>query len=317
MSQIDLENPEGAESSQATNKTPRLPARFRVKSNLYGWFLTGRTVLPYLLVLIIISQMPNTPLMWALASVLSGWSAYRIQFVLHDTCHMSLFNSRKTNDLVGTASGVLIANYFKRYRAIHFLHHKYNGLVEDPQLPDYLSDKEMNKKAFLRFILEPLWGMRLIPYLRRDLLEAEIVKTKIPSPPKTWFIAVIFVQIAIITLVTNAFSEPVFLVSVYGGMATFSLFLARLRTLAEHQQVNSSYSDFSRTHKRNWFDTLLLQDANFCYHLEHHLYPSVQSRHLPELLSELTEDLHTVDSRGSSMFKTLLESYRKLPSIQI
>jgi fatty acid desaturase len=114
-------------------------------------------------------------------------------------------------------------------------------------------------------------------------------------------------------VVTYSLDKPMFLLSLYGGMATFSLFLARLRTLAEHQQVDSSYSDFSRTHKRNWFDTLMLQDANFCFHLEHHLYPSVQSRHLPELLGELTEDLHTVDSRGSTMIKTLVDSYRKLP----
>lgn len=317
MALVDLDNPEDAQSIQAQDKTPRLPARFRVKSNKYGVFLTCKTILPFLASLVIISLMPNTFLMWLLAAALSGWSAYRIQFVLHDTCHMSLFDKRKTNDVVGTAAGILIANYFKRYRAIHFLHHKYNGLVEDPQLPDYLSDKEMNKRAFLRFIFEPLWGMRLLPYLRRDLLEAEVVKTKIPSPPKSWFLGVIIVQIGIMALVTNLFSELPFLFSVYGGMATLSLFLARLRTLAEHQQVNSSYSDFSRTHKRNWFDTLLLQDANFCYHLEHHLYPSVQSRHLPELLRELTEDLHTADSKGSSMLKTLFESYKKLPSLQV
>jgi fatty acid desaturase len=215
--------------------------------------------------------------------------------------------------LIGTAAGLLIGNYFPRYRAIHFLHHKYNGLIEDPQLPDYLSDQKMTKRDFLRFILEPLWGMRLIPYLRRDLLEASVVKSKIPSPSRSWFLLLFFIQAGIVVTVTGNFARPLFFISLFGGMATFSLFLARLRTLAEHQQVNSSYSDFSRTHKRNWFDTLMLQDANFCFHLEHHLYPSVQSRHLPQLLSELTEDLHTADSKGTTMLSTLIESYRKLP----
>ncbi len=310
---MDFENPDSADSIQATTKTPRLPARFRVKSDAYGWFLTARTTLPFLAILIAIHFLPNQPAMWVIAAMLTGWSAYRIQFVLHDTCHMSLFNKRKTNDLVGVAAGLMIGNYFPRYRAIHFLHHKYNGLIEDPQLPDYLSDNQMNKKQFLRFILEPLWGMRLVPYLKRDLLEADIVKSRIPAPTKTWYLLLLVIQFFIITLVTDFYSKPIFFVSLYGGMATLSLFLARLRTLAEHQQVNSSYSDFSRTHKRNWFDTLMLQDANFCFHLEHHLYPSVQSRHLPNLLTELTEDLHTLDSRGTSMLNTLIDSYRKLP----
>jgi fatty acid desaturase len=227
---------------------------------------------------------------------------------------MSLFSSRKTNDLIGTSAGLLVGNYFPRYRAIHFLHHKYNGLIEDPQLPDYLSDQKMSKKQFLKFILEPLWGMRLIPYIKRDLLEANVVKTKIPAPTASWYSLLLFIQLVIVMVVTDNFTKPMFFFSLFGGMATFSLFLARLRTLAEHQQVNSSYSDFSRTHKRNWFDTLMLQDANFCYHLEHHLYPSVQSRHLPELLSELTDDLHTADSKGTTMLSTLIESYKRLPS---
>jgi fatty acid desaturase len=98
----------------------------------------------------------------------------------------------------------------------------------------------------------------------------------------------------------------------YVGFGTVSLFLARLRALAEHQQVGSSYTDFSRSHPKNWFDTLLLQDANFCYHLEHHLYPSVQSGYLPELLNELTAELHTADSMGKSMVKTLKDTYSKL-----
>jgi fatty acid desaturase len=313
MAEIDLENPESAQSVQQSTKTPRLPARFRVKSDRYGWFLTFRTTFPFIIVLFILKFLPNTPAMWMLAAILCGWSAYRIQFVLHDTCHMSLFSSRKTNDLIGTSAGLLVGNYFPRYRAIHFLHHKYNGLIEDPQLPDYLSDQKMSKRQFLKFILEPLWGMRLIPYLKRDLLEADIVKTKIPSPTFSWYLILLLIQAGIVLVVTDNFTKPMFFVSLFGGMATFSLFLARLRTLAEHQQVDSSYSDFSRTHKRNWFDTLMLQDANFCFHLEHHLYPSVQSRHLPELLSELTDDLHTADSKGTTMFSTLIESYKRLP----
>ena len=313
MGEVDLDTPEGAESIQSQSKTPRLPARFRVKSDWYGWFLTARTTIPFVSCLVVMYLLPNEPFMWLIAAILSGWSAYRIQFVLHDTCHMSLFSKRKMNDLVGTTAGLLIGNYFPRYRAIHFLHHKYNGLIEDPQLPDYLSDNQMNKKSFLRFLFEPLWGMRLIPYLRRDLLEADVVKTKIPAPTKAWYGMLLFVQTLIVILVTDGLNKPIFFFSLYGGMATFSLFLARLRTLAEHQQVNSTYSDFSRTHKRNWFDTLMLQDANFCFHLEHHLYPSVQSRHLPELLAELTEDLHTVDSQGTTMLRTLRDSYKKLP----
>jgi fatty acid desaturase len=300
-------------SVQLGNKTPKLPARFRVKSDKYGVYLTCRTFLPFPTSIIIFGLVLETNIYTILlAYFVFGWSAYRIQFVLHDTCHMSLFRNRRTNDFVGKFSGIFILNYFPRYRAIHFLHHKYNGLIEDPQLPDYLSDTQLNKKSFVKFLIEPLYGARVIPYLRRDLLEAKVLKVSIPKPSPKWWTIAILVQIAIALILTKSFTDSYFLMSFYLGLTTFSLFLARLRTLAEHQQVNSAYKDFSRTHPRNWLDTLLLQDANFCYHLEHHLYPSVQSRHLPELLSELTSELHTRDSMGKSMIETLKDTYTKL-----
>jgi fatty acid desaturase len=300
-------------SVQLSNKTPRLPARFRVKSNKYGVYLTCRTLLPFPMFIVVFGFLIESNLTTALiAYFIFGWSAYRIQFVLHDTCHMSLFSNRRANDLVGKISGLFILNYFPRYRAIHFLHHKYNGLIEDPQLPDYLSDTQLNKKSFIKFLIEPLYGARVIPYFKRDLLEAKVLKVSIPKPSVIWWVSAIFVQLSIAMILTKSFRDPYFLISLYLGLTTFSLFLARLRTLAEHQQVNSTYKDFSRTHPRNWLDTLLLQDANFCYHLEHHLYPSVQSRHLPELFSELTSELHTKDSMGKSMIETLKFTYAKL-----
>lgn len=313
MTILDIENPDGAETISTAHKIPRLPARFRVKSDRYGWSLTARTTLPFFFSILIAGFiLPNNILGLLIAVPLTGWAAYRIQFVLHDTCHMSLFGNRKLNDAVGNTVGTLIGVYFPRYRAIHFLHHKYNGLVEDPQLPDYLADQNISKGQYLKFLLEPIWGARLIPYLKRDLLEARVVKANIPSAPARWYGILALVQLVVVLILTNGLTKPFFAISMYVGFGTVSLFLARLRALAEHQQVGSQYTDFSRSHPKNWFDTVLLQDANFCYHLEHHLYPSVQSRHLPELLEELTSELHTAESMGSSMLRTLKDSYYRL-----
>lgn len=309
---VNIENPDGANSIQNL-KTPRLPARFRVKSDKYGAWLTAKTVVPLLSAVVFCNlALKNRISDFLIAFLFFGWAAYRTQFVLHDTCHMSLFSSRKMNDFVGYSVGILVGNFFFRYRAIHFLHHRYNGLIEDPQLPDYLSEAKMTRKGFLKFLFEPLWGARLLPYLKRDLLEARVVNAKIPRPNMRWWLLLMVVQFSLVCLITDFFRNMFLALSFYVGMATVSLFLSRLRTLAEHQQVGSAYSDFSRTHPKNWFDTLLLQDANFCYHLEHHLYPSVQSRHLPELLAELTSELHTKDSMGSSMTRTLAKTFLKL-----
>lgn len=314
MSELSSYSVDVAESI-TPRKKPKLPEEFREKSNRYGLLLTFRTVSPLFISIILVGYF--APRQWnfsySLMSIfLLGWAAYRIQFVLHDTCHMSLFKSRKINDFVGFNSGLLIGISFSRYRTIHFLHHKFNGLVEDPQLPDYLGDEKLSKLNYLKFLIEPLFGVRVMPFLKRDFLEIKVVSSGIPKKSIFWYVYLLLYQLAICTVLSWGWRNPYVILFYYVGMATFSLFFARLRALAEHQQIGTDFTDFSRTHKWNLLDTIFLQDANFCYHLEHHMYPSVQSRHLPRLMSTVTEEIHTQESMGKSMFSTLFLNIRKL-----
>jgi fatty acid desaturase len=314
MSELSSSPVDLAESI-SPRKKPKLPEEFREKSNRYGLLLTLRTVSP--LFISIISVGYFAPSQWnfsyaLISTFLLGWAAYRIQFVLHDTCHMSLFKSRKINDLVGFNTGLLIGISFSRYRTIHFLHHKFNGLVEDPQLPDYLGDEKLSKLNYIKFLIEPLFGIRVMPFLKRDFLEIKIVSSGIPKKSNSWYFYLLSTQLAICTVLSWGSKNPYVILFNYVGMATFSLYFARQRALAEHQQIGTDFTDFSRTHKWNLLDTIFLQDANFCYHLEHHMYPSVQSRHLPRLMSTVTEEIHTQESMGKSMFSTLFLNIRKL-----
>jgi len=314
MSNLNSVSVETAESI-SPRKKPRLPEEFREKSNRYGLFLTVRTISPLFVAIIAVGYFapPRPSVTHTLVSIfILGWAAYRIQFVLHDTCHMSLFKSRRINDFVGFNSGLLIGISFARYRTIHFLHHKFNGLLEDPQLPDYLGDEKLSKFNYLKFLIEPLFGIRVLPFLKRDFLEIKVVTSGIPKKSVSWYLYLLLYQAAICTVLSWSWKNSYVIVFYYVGMATFSLFFARLRALAEHQQIGTDFTDFSRSHKWNLLDTIFLQDANFCYHLEHHMYPSVQSRHLPRLLSAVTEEIHTQESMGKSMFSTLFLNIRKL-----
>jgi fatty acid desaturase len=310
----DTNSPDGAESIQA-HKRPPLPDAFREKSSTYGAWITFKTLAPIIITVVLVGWlMPQTIWGVVVAGIVLGWAAYRTQFLFHDASHMSLFASRAANDRAGSIAGLLVGIYFPRYRKVHFLHHKYNGLLEDPQLPDYLSERQLSRWGYAKFVFEPLIGGRVIPYLRRDMLESKVVSIEIPSPPVSWFVKLLMVQAILLTILTSGWSKPFYALSFYGGMATVSLFLARLRTLAEHQQVGTTYTDFSRTHPVRLVDALFLHDANFSYHMEHHLYPAIQSRHYPAVFQTVTSEMHSQDSCGSSMFSTLFATFKRLPA---
>jgi fatty acid desaturase len=98
------------------------------------------------------------------------------------------------------------------------------------------------------------------------------------------------------------------------GLATVSLFLARIRALAEHQQLGQEETDFSRSHRFNLFEWFVLYDANFNFHAEHHLYPNTQSRKLKSLAMELRQNGTINIPLSNSMVGTLKMLYKKLPS---
>ena len=93
-----------------------------------------------------------------------------------------------------------------------------------------------------------------------------------------------------------------------------SLFLGRLRTVAEHIQADGDdLPDFARSHRPSLPDRTFLYVANFNYHLEHHVYPNIPSCHLWKLHERLRDTVHTPKTLGTSMFSTLFARLRECP----
>jgi fatty acid desaturase len=110
--------------------------------------------------------------------------------------------------------------------------------------------------------------------------------------------------------VSNRIEVPIFY---YLGLSTTSLFLSRLRTLAEHQQVPPVDNDFSRSHKWNLFDWLFLYDANFNLHFEHHLYPNLQTSELKQVRNALLASGKIGKEAPISMIQTIRSMYLSMP----
>jgi fatty acid desaturase len=99
------------------------------------------------------------------------------------------------------------------------------------------------------------------------------------------------------------------------SLFTFALFLARLRTLAEHQYGENDETpiEFTRSHKRNFLDNFFLSDLNFCYHLEHHIYPRMPFYNLEKFNRKYFELIHgKYNTFGRSMISTIFNRFKKI-----
>lgn len=68
---------------------------------------------------------------WLPFAVLAALGAVRLYMMHHDCTHMSLFRSRRTNEIVGTIlSGPTLTPY-KATRLAHLLHHKHVGNIDE------------------------------------------------------------------------------------------------------------------------------------------------------------------------------------------
>jgi len=283
-------------------------------SKSYGLIILTRCLLYFFTAFSIAAFFYDRSVQWVFISpVLLGLGGYRVQFILHDTSHYSLFGSKRFNSIVGTAAGLLVGVDFRRYRFTHMWHHRRNGEPEDPQFPDYLGGGIVNKVNFLKFLLAPIVGGRFIPYLKREMGERDVSGHSAPKSGLIWWLGFFCIQTGLFAVSYKIGGKPEFMFFYYVGLATTALFLARIRTLAEHQQIPSISADFSRSHNWNFIDWVLFYEANFNLHVEHHMFPNLQTKYLKNVSAMLKNTGKLSDEYETSVFKTLRSLYSALP----
>ncbi len=293
-----------------------LPREWMGKSDLYGWLIAARVLLPFFGIIIAMPIAASfSPLYCFPLALLWGVYSYKISFIMHDCGHDTLFRTRRLNGLVGLLCGWLVVADFQQFKRLHGHHHRYNGTDRDPQWGETGGLERASRARILRHLVNALVGQRLGDYFGGYLSGAAAS----PSATRSGLISAlagIAVAQASIAVVVTGFGQFPWLVLAYPiSAATISLFLARLRTFAEHIEPDGRpLRDFARTHRPRWFDAFLLYDAHFNYHLEHHIFPQVPSRHLPRFHSEYAHLLHSELTLSSSMLGTIWGRLREARS---
>lgn len=291
-----------------------LNARELMKSNSYGYRIcAAQLVVAFFAVFALQGLNLNIVIHTLISAVVLGIIAYRVQFILHDASHKTLFKNQRVNELAGWIFGIMVGVNFSRYRFTHMWHHRLTGSENDPQYRDYLHG-QVSRGRFVAFILSPLVGSRLFPYLGREFLQKRDLQSDEYQGPKVsqfWYACAILVVVAEIFIFSEFGQSPQISVGFLMGLPTISLFLARLRAVAEHQDFTADRPGFTRSHRFNLIDFFFLYDANFNYHFEHHLYPGISSRHYKTLCAQLDALGRPADTMGTSMFATIIRGARK------
>lgn len=286
-------------------------------SDAYGWWITLRILAPFFVLI------GSAPYLWDAVSpwtclpiaFLLGVYGYKISFIMHDCSHDSLFRSRSQNRRVGVFCGWLVAAEYLEYKRVHRNHHRFNGTEGDPQIDEVAGFHGASKGRIIWHLTSALVGQRVLGYLAGYQTRSSWGQNSRPKLDPAWLAATAATQLAVAAL-ASGFGQVIWLIALYpASAATFALFFARLRTFAEHIEPDSlEITDFTRTHRPTWLDAFLLYDAHFNYHLEHHLFPHMPSRHLPKLHAAHAETMHSELTLANSFFETalgrILEAHR-------
>lgn len=287
------------------------------KSDVYGWSITLRILIPFF---VLIAAAPFlwihwSPLTSVPVAVLLGVYGYKISFIMHDCSHHTLFRTAKLNTWVGVFCGWLVGAEYHEYKRVHQFHHRYNSTARDPQADEVAGLQGASRGTVIWHLTKALFGFRVLEYLTGYQGEQEPKQGRSKSAMLRWFGAAATAQVAVAVLASGAGQVPLLILLYPVSAATLALFFARLRTFAEHvEPAGRPISNFTRSHRPSWLDSILLYDAHFNFHLEHHLFPHMPSCHLSKLHHAYSGTIHNALTLRRTMLGTIIERVREAGS---
>lgn len=209
------------------------------------------------------------------AILIIGNRQHALTVLGHEGAHFALSKSRRVND---TISGLLafwpLGLTTSGYRNVHMQHHKHTNMQQDPELAH-------------RGARAPQWDLpiglgRILKYCASDLAggsmsDYRIIVTFSKPDRKSEYMPVIALHI---TFIAVSITAGLWWISAlwYMSLVTSFMMFFRLRTCLEHLGV----PDTHRLHLNVWQRHVLAPHNIWC-HWEHHTYPAIAYRKLPEL----------------------------------
>lgn len=205
--------------------------------------------------------------------------------IVHECSHATFAKDRAENARLGSLCASVILGCYNDYRDEHLTHHKHLGNYEhdlDLQgIEDLKLHEPLSLRSVLRHIFTPLVG-RHLPYYLGVNMSARDGKGYLAF--KLLLIATSFTLLAVapMTAVMMVF-VPYCLI--YSALNYWTDCLDHAGIVASDDELDSSRNMLAPLPLR-----LLIFPRDDCYHLVHHLFPQVPSKHLGAVHAVLEHD---------------------------
>lgn len=202
--------------------------------------------------------------------------------LLHETCHMTPFETARLNSVVGKVCGFLLFLPPTWFRYFHFAHHRH---TQDPDLDPELA--EAKPETWSEYIVHVSGIPVLFGQVKTLVRNALGLCDDSFVPQQRWgaiatearLMLALYAAVAVVGIAWNV-SEilAVWIVPMLLGQPFLRLYL-----LAEHGRCPQVANMFENT--RTTFTNSIIRKLawNMPYHAEHHACPTVPFHRLPEL----------------------------------
>ena len=234
----------------------------------------------------------RTPWM-APAIVIHGIAASALFCAAHESVHRTAFRSRRTNDIVAAACGLVLLLPSRWFRLFHAAHHRYTqDPARDPELAGWKPASGVGIVLHASGLLY-WWAMaRIIVTLSLGRADAAFL----PPGHRRRVIAQARAYLAFhaVVLIASIAGRSLLAVQLWVLPAVVGQPFLRAFLLAEHSgcpQVSDVLAS-TRTTRTNGLVRLLTWNMSF--HAEHHAQPQVPFHQLPALHRAIGSQVHVI-----------------------
>ncbi len=235
-------------------------------------------------------------IVWVTAFLLIAARQHALNCMVHEASHLGLSQSQRLNDLLSdlffaAPQGITTDGY----RGKHMRHHTHLGHPSTDTERKYRY--QISGRSFLKRTAKILCGSAAFEAAREYGTELE---QRNPKRRARSIMMIMLIQAGLFFYCTWVEAPWAYFHLWILPLLTFFPYFAALSVIAEHQSEEYAASrvedyekslepGFTRSVHGNWIERFFLAPGNFCFHLEHHAFPSVRYDKLPSLNRLLTE----------------------------
>ncbi|MDJ0685769.1 MAG: fatty acid desaturase [Alphaproteobacteria bacterium] len=208
-----------------------------------------------------------------------------LQNIVHECCHATFADDKSTNRTIGRLAASLALDSFETYRSEHMTHHAHTGDYEHDDdlkaLKAFRLEDALTPATVIRHALTPLLGLHFAHYVKIDLSAAD------GGLHQRLKLALIIATI-IFTLINPIAGVALVLVPYLWLRSALNYWTDCI----DHAGLigNSDALHQSRNALARGLTRVVLFPRNDCFHLVHHMFPMVPSKHLSVCHDQLMAD---------------------------